>query len=837
MINRFHSRSASGSKDGVALVLVLSFIVLLTILIVSFISFSRLNRMSTVSYSRSIQAQEIAQGGMEDILSDLHQEIVAGSTMEPNPNPNNYPPTYVPVTNWTAQPARFGYDPSAYGVDVTTTNLPPSLIRVSRASQDGTPTHFYPEVSGYYTAGMMTNRASAANSSTPSSNGRYVSAARWNKIDLLSTNSVVPPAFASDTPDWVYVTRGGSRACTTADLTGPTSIKPDGSLTTTNSVVGRYAYAVYDEGSLLDVNVAGYVSAAINSYTSATPTTSYTDPTTGITQVISGKTYSAYADLTQLPGLSSGDGQTIVDNLIKWRDASVNLTGTSGGMNFYEAVFKDALTGFTTFHTGDSPLLGRQDLINYFAQIDPNGTSYSAALPYLGTFTRASNAPSWSPTDDSQNLPGYYGVGYTGVAAVPYKTNAETPLTANRDIPNVIYPSSTPAGTVIIHYADNGTQTTYTVKAGDPVVQHRFSLGKLSWLTYKGPSASLATSDPQYNPGGTAANIKACFGLTWGTNPEGYSCWNYVAGTTSPAAIQTLDQVAAGNGGYREPNFFEMLKAGILSGSLGQTPGPLIGGESAASPGTFSAYVDGVAGSGFATYSADKDRHILQIGANIIDQSDSDSYPTAIYMPLFDPGQFLPEDDLCVNTVYGDENLPSISRVCAFSVETPAKYFKMWFQPEIWNLHQAPATNVTLSNYPINYRLHAYGKLYFTPSNSTALPPFPTPSAVLNYDDSSTSYIYHDLGGAAQNLTGSQAALVYFTDTKGGTAASCFYNNPIRLDKNFPNATTTSLSFPSTTASINLWGELGDIADMPADYTNSSSSATSVTSGNSLAHG
>ena len=109
----------------------------------------------------------------------------------------------------------------------------------------------------------MTNRASAANTSTASFNGRAISAARWNKIDLLSTNTTIPSAFANSTPDWIYVTRAGSRACTLADLTSTTaSILPSNNLTNSSQVVGRYAYVMYDEGALLDINTVGYTSLA-----------------------------------------------------------------------------------------------------------------------------------------------------------------------------------------------------------------------------------------------------------------------------------------------------------------------------------------------------------------------------------------------------------------------------------------------------------------------------------------------------------------------------------------------------------------------------------------------
>jgi hypothetical protein len=838
MPDRFYIRSVSGSRNGVALLLVLAFIVLLTILIVSFISFSRLNRMSTASYSQTIQAQEIAQGGIEDILNDFHQEIVAGSTLQ-NGGSTSYAPVYIPTTNWTAQPARLGYNPAFYGADVTSINLPPTLVRVSRASQDSVQTDLYPPLSAtYYPGTLPLNRASKANTSTHSINGRNVSAGRWNKIALLATNNVIAPAFSTNTPDWVYVTRSGSQALT---ATSP-NIKPSSSLITTTAVVGRYAYAVYDEGALLDVNAAGYVSSATNSYAVTPPTPIYTDPTTGISQIIAGKTYTSYADFTQLPGFTGA--QTAVDSLIQWRNASVTLTGSSGGVNFYKAAFTNAKTGFKTFSAGDSPILGRQDLINYFAQIDPTGTSYAAALPFLGTFTRAGNAPSSNPPADSENLPGYVGPSYSGgtyngIATVGYKSNAESSTTTlfsepdamtttaiafpnpNRDVPNVRYAS---AGS-ITHYADDGTTATYTVQAGDPVVQHRFSLTKLAWLTYSGPNTAI--------PKATAQAIQDCFGLKWTSNPEGYSCWQYVAGhqegTPSQLSIETLDEVAAE---HREPNFFEMLKAAILAGSLGQTPGPLIGGESGT--GTWTANsTEGIPGSGFVTYSGERDRQILQIGANLIDQSDADSYPTDIYMALFSVGS--QGDDLSFNNVYGDENLPMLSRVVPIFVGIPSTSYKLWFQPEIWNPHQAFGVSTTPSTVPQKFAMQAYGAVQLQVNNGRGS--FSN-SGTLYYDRSdspvlkppSSTYSYTDQTGKVVSANGQDLALVYFSDAKTGTVASSFYNNPIRLDSTYPynnGFSPNALSFSGfPTVPVNLWGELGYIITLPTDYNNSGSSAT-----------
>ena len=71
---------------------------------------------------------------------------------------------------------------------------------------------------------------------------------------------------------------------------------------------------------------------------------------------------------------------------------------------------------------------------------------------------------------------------------------------------------------------------------GEPLVKTRFPLSRLAWITYKGPSAAvyaLNNNDPVItgllNAGvslsmiqaGTAANIKTCFGLCFGSTCTG----------------------------------------------------------------------------------------------------------------------------------------------------------------------------------------------------------------------------------------------------------------------------------------------------------------------------
>src|SRR5207248_1248832 len=131
-----------------------------------------------------------------------------------------------------------------------------------------------------------------------------------------------------------------------------------------------------------------------------------------------------------------------------------------------------------------------------------------------------------------------------------------------------------------------------TAVVGEPLVKTRFPLSRLAWITYKGPSAVVYTANPN-DPvilaltgagvsiptitAGTVVNIKKCFGLTFGVNVG--DPWTYTnpAVTVAASRILRLDEVAAAG---REPDFFELLQAAILSGSLGQnTGGGVTGGN------------------------------------------------------------------------------------------------------------------------------------------------------------------------------------------------------------------------------------------------------------------
>src|SRR4029077_5793784 len=161
-------------------------------------------------------------------------------------------------------------------------SLAPNLIRRSGAN-DQIP------------APGLPSRASAVSSAPldPASPKRGdVTRARWNRHYLLpklnTGDDGTEPVAAFTPPDWVFVT----------DQV-PTVIAAPNS-----SVVGRYSYAVYAEGGLLDVNVAGY----------PTGTTIYQYGRKGAL---------AFADLTAPSPypIPNGSGNAYqVDKLVGWRN-------------------------------------------------------------------------------------------------------------------------------------------------------------------------------------------------------------------------------------------------------------------------------------------------------------------------------------------------------------------------------------------------------------------------------------------------------------------------------------------------------------------------------------
>lgn len=209
--------------------------------------------------------------------------------------------------------------------------------------------------------------------------------------------------------------------------------------------------------------------------------------------------------------------------------------------------------------------------------------------------------------------------------------------------------------------------------SGQALIKKRFALDNLKLLS--SPSANVA-------------QIERLFGLT-----KDGTKWVYNHGSSNQ--ILNLEDVPDN----REPDFFEILKAAIHAGSLGVQHGTSL----AVSPASF--YRPSL---GFDD--ASLNYQIIQIGANIIDQADVDSYPTQI--------------DFDGKTFAGVENLPYIDGVACVSlpeqvisgVPLPTGYSLAgdWagplkavtlLMPRLWNPHSGNPGDQSMV--PVRFRVRA----------------------------------------------------------------------------------------------------------------------------------
>jgi hypothetical protein len=644
-------KAITSRERGAALIIVLAFVVLLTGVSVAYLSRTTSDRQVAHGSFNQSKADQLVASAMDNIIGDLRKEIANGSTATTEPDGTK---VYAPTPAANMIPQRSG---NAAGA--------PNLIRrsVRADSLSGNP--------------GLPSRASAVNSTTDiSANGRSVTLARWNTHYLLpkyntgtddsyppspllppfNPNPAVPNGFTP--PDWVFITSdptntdAGRRVITTPDPL----------------VIGRYAYAIYDESGLLDMNVAGYP--------------------TGTTATQPGRKGSvAFADLTALgnyPILNPDAGGIYqTDRLVGWRNYGTTQpsnnfpdsapasqafarnfqTSSTAATNFYNYVVNNP-NGFLTVRSNPSPspypwngrtdqnFVQRQELIGFRKTIGSTISFSTNTLQYLSTFSRETNAPSFSPS---------------------------TPTAIN---PNFLS----------IRVANSFTRFDGTTAVvGEPLVKTRFPLSRLAWITYKGPSQlvyNANSSDPVITAliaagvslstiqGGTAASIQKCFGLTFGVNAG--DPWTYSHGAAN--RILRLDEVAAAG---REPDFFELLQAGILSGSLGQNTAP--------PPGTSGGGTTG--GNVFPdVHMSSTMQHLLTIGACIIDQASPESIPSRIQFTGANGNTW---------TAYGVKNLPYITQLYPIAGTSPqnSAQWATYLLFQLWNPHQNPvavANNVRL---------------------------------------------------------------------------------------------------------------------------------------------
>jgi hypothetical protein len=647
------------TERGAALIVVMAFIVMLLMLLMAFFSKSTLQQQVSKSSSTGGLVDVFAQGAVDTIVGDLKQEIADGSVVTNVVTTSGTTTVtntiYYPATNVNAVPKLVG---------CATNPLLPNLVKIST----NLPFYSLTNSNGSLVTGI--NRATTNSTTIASANGRSISADRWNKPLLLprsgtAVGGVIPRSQGStnttpDTnfvaPSWILVNRAGSNPTTTNGISW--------SATNPTTVIGRYAYTIYNEGGVLDLSVAGYPLPAV-----AGTAANY------ITTNAAYKTALTYADLTQITNGSSfyamSNGGLL--QILAWRNAGSLGTNTNfpaaNIINFVQMI-AGATNGFMAVQTNETggnterAFVSRQQMISFFnSKLSATNNPFAAnAIQFLGTFSRALEQPSYAPATNRPPTQSDSGGNNYGSNSL-----------ANAD--NIINPSF-----LTIRVTNSFTRIDGTIaQVGEPLVKKRFPLNRLAWLTYKGPSASnmsdtnvLATiaamggktndvNDPIYKfmSKGTSSNIYASFGLSWIQDPVHAGSYEWVyshpgtnAGTTPVSSIPTtpLPICKLGDIVGREPDFFELLKASITLGSLGKSYNATNNGGLIGTVGTFNATRDNTV-----------DVQIWQIGANIIAQTKPDLFPPRI---LFNNAlQAAVAGGSSTNEVRGVEDLPYLYRI------------------------------------------------------------------------------------------------------------------------------------------------------------------------------
>lgn len=417
--------------------------------------------------------------------------------------------------------------------------------------------------------------STSVSSATPSANQRRIPPGRW-EWPLLGPTTAAPL--------WFLIAANGITNVPTAEVTG------------------RFAVTVYDLGSLVNINVAGAPSSLSSAQREALGGT-----LAGISLDSLG--WNASATDALLTGFRN---RTSALSAAAYTNYVLNVAATNGHLRVAP---------------GDDTFLSRQDFLAY-ARLH----GLTNAATNFTTFARTINSPAWGPMTNAGTVSVQKITRNTIPAWNPFSGGTTSTATVDANYKNHAYAGNATNRAILSQRVTGNFTRLNDIPAivGEPLVITRFPLDRLAWLSKNGPSAiALARFGNATN---AAAKIKAAFGLVWDsgnrlwvyTSPDaGHGGGNYASGNSdgpastgkAASAIKTLDIVASEN---REPDFFELLQAGILRGSLGQHSS-IINPVSAPQPGEVT-----------------PEGHLFQIGANIIDQYDEDDFPMLIraYMPV-----------------------------------------------------------------------------------------------------------------------------------------------------------------------------------------------------------
>jgi hypothetical protein len=336
------------SESGVALVLTLILLLLVTVIMTAYFVRATSDSRATASYGSNVRSELLAEGAADSIVSKVIEEIVANSDGKESGDFIWYEPKKVDGKFPSMVLSR------SLGGEIPATAAFRNLVKQSNAEKgfrDGLP-----------------SEASDLRTTERSRDGRWISASRWNLPALLGDETKLETFADNMVPNWIYV-------------------EEDGKTTKTDSpkIVGRYAYNVYDVGGLVNINVAGNNGSK--------------------NEQVGPKGALAFLDLKAIPGFK--EKPEGLDAILKWRTPYVNWsvlgdssssTIPSGKLDLLDYIKVGSLSGWqrnasTNPSEKGNAFLSRQDLIRFFEK----NSIDKKTLPFLTHFNLDLNAPSFSP--------------------------------------------------------------------------------------------------------------------------------------------------------------------------------------------------------------------------------------------------------------------------------------------------------------------------------------------------------------------------------------------------------------------------------------------------------
>ena len=427
-------------KRGIALVITMALVILLSFMVIAFFSMVTSNRQIENTSAGGVTARLLAEGAVGAIQADLRQEIIAGSNVENG--------VYYPKAPANMVPER--------AVNVTVTD--PNFLNVVKQSGKV-----------FTQEATIFKAASSAKSSEPASNGRLVSAARWSSPMLTGAEFTT-----ANTPNWIFVNPTGYSATPSA------------------STIGRIAFNIYDVGGLLNINASGFAPAE-----GATTYSSEMHRKGSIVwadlRKLPGINANAFAATDGWPAKwrITGDWGSGSD------PAAFSIFNPATSAAYYER------TGWRTAFlnpagtASDRVFASRQDLIRYAkaypGTFPPNG-NLIPGLQHLTHWSRWSNTPTFrhdetrtytKPVVDAVTAGGNdYNNATSRKAANPFFPTVKVAAAFQRK-------TLDQAGNLI-----NRPGTAGTAQPGEPLVKYRFPLKRLDLV--KRTTTSVGTDHPIY---------------------------------------------------------------------------------------------------------------------------------------------------------------------------------------------------------------------------------------------------------------------------------------------------------------------------------------------------